>query len=222
MKRILCFIILLLATLSMTGCKGSVEKHMEKISELRPEIYVGGDGELKVTAISGMKEEPFIIDGKAEGMTDFTLITIVPANYDEKNEYSYEITISDTQYTGVFAAHPFEDSYSALLPLRTFGTVPSVSVICNGTKKSYELVSPVTENYIDADKALDIALKKLSGSLKRFDAAGVGYEIYLRLTENPISNAEGFYWYAAFVGEDGTTYAALIDPETMDIVAIRD
>lgn len=222
MKKKLCLLLAIICSLGLFGCKGTVEKNFEKISELRDAVYEGGDEALKVTAISGLKEEPFDIDGLANGMTEFTLITIVPSDFDETVGYSYEITISDSDFVGAFAIHPFENSYSALIPLRTDAESLEVAVIKGKTRTEYVLSSPITENFIDADKALEIALKKLSSCLKSFDKDDISYEIYCRLTANPISNADGYYWYVAFVGEGGTTFAVLIDPETMEIVAIRD
>lgn len=222
MKRAIVILLLLLSGSMLVSCSGPVEKNYDKLSELRTVVYDGGDETLKISAISGQKEEPFIIDGVAEGMTDLTLITIIPSQFDESVEYSYKVTISDVEYEGNFVIHPFEDSLSAMLPQKTFASVLDISITCGGKSTDYELISPITEKYIDADKALEIALRKLSGQIKSLGAEGLSYEIYLRLTANPISNAEGYYWYVAFVGSDDTTYAALIDPETMEIVAIRD
>ena len=71
--------------------------------------------------------------------------------------------------------------------------------------------------------ALETAEIRLKDSLKKLREDGeLKAEIYVRFTENPISADGGYYWYVAFVPDKYTVYAALIDPVTKEIAAVRE
>ncbi len=48
------------------------------------------------------------------------------------------------------------------------------------------------------------------------------YEIYVRLIPNPVNAAGGYFWYVAFVDINKETVAVLIEPESLEIVAVRE
>jgi len=92
-----------------------------------------------------------------------------------------------------------------------------------GTKEeNISAKSVLTYQMIDYAKALEIAESKLRNSIEVFKQNGeLQCEIFIRLISNSIDNAGGFHWYVAFIGSDQTVFAVLIEPITMQVVAIR-
>ena len=83
----------------------------------------------------------------------------------------------------------------------------------NGTEIGLQSVR--SEDFIDGEKAYNVAYSKLSDSPIIVNGE---YEVYVRLIENPVNSQGGYYWYVAFVdGKD--TAAALIDPVTAEVIA---
>lgn len=222
-KRILLIFVCIVAALSFTGCKPQIEKYAENISELRDNVYEGGNETMTVTAITGRREDPYILDGHCTGAQDFTLIKIVPKEFIAGKVYSYSVKIGDKEFTGEMKQHPFGKSFSADIAARSYENEIAVSVTADAQTETFTLVSVVTEDMIKADKALEIASARLKKEISSLSSGGrLCAEIYIRLMPNPIDNSGSYHWYVAYIGEAQLTYAALIEPHSMEIVAVRD
>lgn len=212
-----CFFVLSVVIMSMlVGCDNGLSKQQKLVSEYRDDYLVGSSESFSAEAVTGYRESPFAIDGiSSENKTDFFLLTLTPKIYDPTREYGYCVNIGGKTYEGSFNKHPFENTYSFELNVRLSGGAVAVTV--DGEEIS--LTSIKTEQFITPDKAFEIAIDRLG------DTATVKsgeYEIYVRLIANPISASGGYFWYVAFVDVDGETVAVLIQPETLEIVAVRE
>ncbi len=223
LKRFALIVVCAVVSLCLFGCKTDMEKYGSNISELRDNVYVGGDENISVTAITGVREDPYVIDGHCAGSREFTVITIVPKEFIAGKVYSYIANINGNEYTGEFKQHPFGKSFSADITARCGGGEITVSVSADGIASEFTLSSVVTEDMISAEKALEIASGRLKKEISSLTSGGrLCAEIYIRLMANPIDNSGKYHWYVAYVGEAQLTYAALIEPVTMEIVAVRD
>lgn len=223
MKRALIIVFALALCLGLTGCGGLIDKYNPKLSEIRSNVLVSPeDSPYKITAISGRREDPFMIDGISGKKQDFTVITLKPESDGPIIDYKYRISLNDTEYEGVMIKHPFDITYSADIPVKTDQVSLKLFITVNNNESEVDLKTIRQHDFISPEKALEIAEKKLKKSIKQFKSQGADYEVYLRLINNPISEAGGYYWYAAFVGSNDQTYAVLIDPVSTEIVAIRE
>jgi len=225
-KRILLaqwtlFSFALLVMIFFTACRPAFERFQHLISELRDNVFIAESENYSVYILSGRREEPFIMDGHAGTMRDYTLITLEPKTC--LQTHTFKAVINGTEYSGQFVAHPFAKSFSAEIAVAARGAHIALTVLCGGTEETLNAVSVLTENMISAEKAVEIAEKKLRDSIDMFRANGtLQCEIYVRLMANPIDNSGGYYWYVAFIGANQTIFAVLIEPVTMQILAIRD
>jgi len=200
----------------LVGCDNGLTKHQKLVSEYRDDYLVGSSESFCAEAVTGYRENPFSIDGiSSENKTDFFLLTLTPKSYDPTREYGYSVNIAGKTYEGSFNKHPFENTYSFELNVRLSGGTVAVTV--DGEEIS--LTSIKTEQFITPEKAFEIAVDRLDSTAI---VKGGKYEIYVRLIENPINASGGFFWYVAFVDESGETVAVLIQPETLEIVAVRE
>lgn len=203
----------IMSLFALTSCSGALGKYAKKVSEYRDDVLVGESANFCAEAMSGYHENPFVIDGTPGATNDFLLVKISPKSYDPTAQHKYAVTVDGVEFTGDFVKHPFENTYSFEIAARASG---SLSVDVDGEK--IELVSVKTENFVSPEKAFEIALKRLSGC----DVIKGGeYEIYIRLIANPVNASGGYFWYVAFVDRSGETCAVLIEPESMEIVAVR-
>ena len=222
-KKFAVVFICIISLLSLFGCKTDMEKYGSNISELRRNVYEGGSENMQVTAITGVREDPYMIDGHCSGVRDFTVIKIVPKEFIAGKIYTYVANIDGAEYTGEFRQHPFGKSFSADIQAACNASSITLSVSADGASEEFTLISVVTEDMISAEKALEIATGRLKSEVSSLTSGGrLCAEIYIRLMANPVDNSGAYHWYVAFVGESQITYAALIEPVTMEIVAVRD
>lgn len=207
----------------LCACKTDMEKYGSDVSELRRNVYEGASESMSVTAITGIREDPYVIDGHCAGVKEFTVIKIVPKEFIAGKAYTFVAKFGDNEYTGEFAMHPFGKSFSADIAAECADASISLTVSSDGYEESFTLNSVVTEDMVSAEKALEIAASRLKKEVSSLCSGGrLCAEIYIRLMANPIDNSGEYHWYVAFVGESQQTYAALIHPVTMEIVAVRD
>ncbi len=218
MKKFGLFILLslLLTTIFfLSACSNGFKKYTKSVSEYRDDVFEGADADFSVEAMSGYRESPFEIDGRSGEKMDFCLVTISPREFDPLATYHYKVKLGEVEYEGDCVKHPFENTYSFEVAARCVD--PTFNVEING--KSVELRSVKSELFITPEKAFEIALKRLGDNdiIKKKD-----HEIYIRLIKNPVNSSGGYFWYVAFVDEEQATCAVLIQPETMEITAVRE
>ncbi|MCL2234248.1 MAG: hypothetical protein FWC11_00860 [Firmicutes bacterium] len=223
-KVAIIFVFAMMFTFALIGCGINVSRFEGNISEKRVNVFVGEIEGLKVQAITGQKEEPFLLDGTATGMQDFTLITIEPSEFLGTVEFSYRVKIGENEFSGEFVPHPFGKTYSTNIDM--VSNVKTITLFVQrgeGEEREVVLTSVLTEDMIDYYKALSIAANRLDKQINSLTTNGVlNAEIYVRLMANPIDNTGGFFWYVAFLTPEGNLYAVLIDPVSMEVVAVRD
>ena len=221
MKKLIC-LILCFFTLFLLACDSPMEKRERNLSELRDEVMVAAGDGMKISLISGVREDPFVIDGAPGEKKPFTVVTITPDGFNENAAFSYSLYIGESKFEGNFSKHPFKNTWSFEISERAEGSA-ALTVTCDGYAENFELKSVRTEEMIDAAAALEIAEIRLKDRIKEHTVSGeLNAEIYIRFLENPISSEGGYYWYVAFVPEKYEVYAVLIDPLTREIAAVRE
>lgn len=100
---ILCFF-----TLFLLACDSPMEKRERNLSELRDEVMVAAGDGMKISLISGVREDPFVIDGAPGEKKPFTVVTITPDGFNENAAFSYSLYIGESKFEGNFSKHPLK------------------------------------------------------------------------------------------------------------------
>lgn len=203
-----CFLFVAITVISSVlfcGCGGD---EPNRISERRSEYLVASDGEYTVTAVSGVRENPFTADGNVGAIKPYTLITLAPKNFDIDAIYTYVAEYGGATYGGTLAVHPFAASFSAEFDAEVKSEF-SLTVECGGVRNGYKLKSLVVPDMIDCDLAIDVAKTSLKPS--------GAYEIRARLIKNPLG-ADGLCWHVSFCAADYQS-SVLLDPYTAKTLA---
>ena len=184
---------------------------MQNVSERRSAFYTAADDELSLTAVSGVREDPFLLDGKAGATSPYTLITVVPNLFNVDAIYTYTAKTAEREFGGALVVHPFAASFSAEFPFETVGGL-CVTVVCGGTARNYEMTSRLSENTIAYDRAIDAAKTEI-----RPDGS---YEIRARLISDPFGGGE-LCWHVSFFFESGKESGVLLDAVTAKVMAVK-
>ena len=212
MKKIL-IVILSLCLISFAPACVSLSRDKEKVSELRDKVFIAVSEEMKVTLITGVREEPFSPDGESGNKREFSVLTITPTQSMETALYTFQIKLGESVFEGEMNKHPLKKTWSYELDERIEQECV-VTVTTDNFAQSFSLKSVIKEDFISPDEAYRIARKELSNP---------DGEIFVRLLENPLTpSAEGYYWYVAFVQSNYRIKAVLIHPQSKEVVARRD
>ncbi|MBR2989295.1 MAG: hypothetical protein IKC64_06210 [Clostridia bacterium] len=195
------------------GCSGELERNYNRISEIRDELMVGNGSNFSVEVISGVRENPFVIDGKSSGKRDFTVVT-VKGEFSPDKPVQYSLTYNGIKYDGTLDKHPLKNSYSTELNVVIKGEV-EITVYHADKSEKVSAKSVKRDDTITCERALEIARTKLG---KRMNDG----ELYIRYIVNPISTAQGYYYYVAVCPDEDEVYAVLIDEINGQIVAVRE
>lgn len=204
-----------LSVIFIASCNtSSIKKNYGHISDYRYVALRLENEKYTLDVISGVHETPYEMDGKCtENKTEYTVFTFRPASDFDANGITLQVNINGTQYDLKPAKHPFKDSYSVEINAALEEKTTELSVTVCG--ENVTATSPVTDG-IDGEKALAIALDAIGGVQKDWN----DYEIYLRISENTVTAAGGWYWYVAFVHGENTD-SVLINAIGGEIAAIR-
>ena len=218
MKK-LCKIVLVLSVIVvilLCGCSSATTKRFGQISELRDELLCGSSESVTVEIISGIHENPFEIDGKCNPKRNFTVITVTGENL--LGVVNYRFTHDGKSYDGALDKHPLKNSYSTELNIRVYNEL-LITITAENVNVYIRAKTVRDEKTISADRALEVAQIRLADKFKQYDKKA---EIYLRYIKNPISTAQGYYWYVAIVPDRYTVFAVLVDSHSGEVVAVRE
>lgn len=193
-------------TVALFGGCGTDE--IKNLSERRSSFFTGGAEGISVTVVSGVRESPYVSDGKAGALIPYTLITLVPREFDIDAVYTYSAEVGSHEFGGGFTVHPFAASFSAEFEFET--TSDFTAVISQGDKTyNIELVSAIPDGAISYSRAVEAARTEIKPSGE--------YEVRARLLSNPLGG-EGLCWHVAFITANGQT-GVLLDPVTAKVLA---
>lgn len=200
------------------GCGGSnLDKYRDRLSDYRYAALRLANERFTLDVISGVREAPYVLDGtSAAEKTEYTVFTLKP-----RGDYAagmtnipLKVTVGGAAYELQLAAHPFKGSFSVeIAAALSADECASLGLTMNGEDLTVAACAP---DAIDGEYALTIALDAAGNDLK----GRKEYEIYLRLTENTINAAGGWYWFASFAGADERV-SVLINAADGTVAALR-
>ncbi len=216
MKK-LCYIFAAIMTavtiLFFAGCSANT---MTDVSERRCGFFYGEDDKYKVTAVSGVREEPYEPDGIVGALKSYTLITVAPINsdvFDVDARLTYEAEVTGETgkrvFGGALVVHPFAASFSAEYDYETTGETIALTITEGETCRTISLRTAVAADTISFDRAISAAKKELQP-----DAP---FEIRAKLVRNPI-DADALCWHVEFCNAE-TRIGVLLDAVSARVIA---
>ncbi len=201
-----------------SGCSSNKE-YDKVISEIRDNVYTSTVDNWKFSAVSGEREKNYKIDGIANGREEFFILTVDGAF---TSAPTCSFTIKGKEYRGTMKKHPFNNSYSYEINVKTDEKEVEVTVQCANDTITTTLANIKTEQTKTADQALNKAKSELKTVLDGHLKNGVfDGEIYIRLIPNPVENNGKYFWYVAFYKTDKECYSVLIDSLSGEIIATK-
>lgn len=181
---------------------------MDRVSERRSRYYTATGEGYTLTAVSGVRESNFAADGKAGTLIPYTLITLVPNEFDIDAVITYTANADGCTFGGTMIVHPFAASFSAEFEHETTAQEFSVTIKVGDGTVDFAVQSQITSDMITFDRAISAAKSSVAPKGE--------YEIRARIIKNPLG--DGLCWHINFIYADGDT-GVLLDPVTAKVLA---
>jgi len=205
----------------LVGCGGKKLNEIAKnsISELHLNYFSGKTQNYSLAMWSGLREEPYSLDGVKGELVQFCVLSIVPANSSNAQAVEYTAEINGKTYSGEFERSPFDHSYASDLKIALNDTDEIfVYLILNGETEIAKLSCISSQFEIASTQALDIAVKHFSEDAEILRKFGDGVEGQCKIISTDL-NLGIYFWYVSFFNAKGERVAVVIDTKTGEIVA---
>lgn len=205
-SRLFIFVVGIVVAIMLCAACGS--ERVDAVSERRSNYFCATENGITITAVSGVREDPYAADGRVGTLVPYTLITLVPDAFDIDAEYSFAAQTGNQTYGGAMIVHPFAASFSAEFPSETT-TDFAIEIMCDGKATSFAMKSQINSEAIKYDRAIEAAKRALSPQ--------GDYEIRVRIIKNPLTG-DGLCWHVAFCTKDKTS-SVLLDINSAKVLA---
>lgn len=218
------FFMLILGSLFVGGCQSSIEKKIwENVAEIRQFVVCGESEECFATLMCGLREVDYKIDGYANDLIDFGVITIV-FNEDglKSQQAEFVLFVGTKKYSGELVKNPFDNTLVAdIKEIVDQSQNISLEIYIDDTKiSSLKLRNVGSEWQIKYEDCVDILLNNYKAQVKSFVNNGkFEGEVYLKIMNAYELSVKDFYYYVSIVGRTGGSISMIVCPETGNVLA---
>ena len=197
-----------------SACSQNILKECEnKISDERENYFEGQTQNYYVSFSSGMRESPYVLNGKSENCVEFGIVTIKPKTFNGEEMLNYEIYVDNDEFCGEFEKSPFDDTYGADLGKKVDNNAVIIVKINNGNSEEVaEMTNAVNSFKISSHKALEIALNELGE--KYYELRKKDFEIYIKIVADITNKMPDKFYLVMFLDESGNSLSVIVNPKT--------
>lgn len=223
MKKILIFVTIILCVCGLCACESPLySKAKDNIAEIRNNIYIGENDDIKATFMSGQREKEYVINGYSTPLIDFGVITfaLLGENVTRAKTGDFTLTIDGENYEGKLELNPFDNTYVADLGKKIDTQNDIIASIKIGSFSSETTLSLKSGLWkINSEEALKLACKTLKSEIKDYDNDEWTSEVYVKIIHDEKISSDKYFWYVNFVGRNGVNHSVIIDPHSKEILA---
>ena len=222
-KKFFIFISLIfVSTFLLCACEKNYYKLLlNNASELRFNIFESDDDFVKVTFMSGKREEPYVSDGVANKLKDFGVFNVCFKSNIELEEISFEAVIDGHTYSGVLEKNPYElNTYAQDIEV-IVGSDSKIKLTYSlgEVGRSVELTNAMVDWQIDYLQAV----KQASEELKPFIENNIvnnklNAEMYVKIAFDTQNKLKPYFWIVQLVNTNGESSQLVIDPVSKDVL----
>lgn len=224
MKKCLFYFIIALICIFFAGCTPSYNSLInQNISEQRETLFVATDEYVKCIFMSGLREEPYEINGVSNKLVQFGVftITVLSVPSEELSEIAYEATVNGKVYTGILEKSPFEQCVYAGdigINIRQNATI-SLFYVINQVGRTINLENKMTDWVVNCAEAKEIASRELKNFISEYVVNNkLNAEIYVKIASDASGTLKPYYWLVQVVGTDLKTSQVVIDPFNKEVL----
>ena len=198
----------------------------KNISEVRYNLFRGSNETLSATLMTGEREEDYILNGKAENLVDFGIITVIfkQPTTDLMGSPTYKLTVDDEYYEGELEKSPFDASYVSDVQHRVDDASQVYLLVEWDTLYETIKLDAISPDWqLNWEKALEVAMENIADTNfeELVDGGKLKAEVHIKIISDPQGVTNQHYWYISIYGQNGSVIEMVIDPNTSEVVSKR-
>ncbi len=199
---------------AFSACSGNLLEETKKhISDERDNYFYGESNNFYVAFSSGVRESPYVLDGKANKTVEFGVLTIVTKKRQTTQSLTYKISVDNENFEGNFEQSPFDDSYAADISTKVCDDATILVTISDGGQTDTATLDCLSKKFnINSQKALELALNEIQNEF--FASSKQNYEVHIKIVADISNIISDKFWLVMFLCEDGKSLSVLINPMT--------
>jgi hypothetical protein len=195
------------------------ELAVQNVSEKGSSCYIANSGQASAKVYSGQREEPYVLDGKHNQMTDFTLI-VFRTNQIGVDSPTFIIDINGEKYNGVLETNPYDGSFVSDLQIMVDNNATiSLTVTVNDDSYNFEMQNVSGDWQISFDDAMDIGIQDLNSEISLcLNGKELNCELYVKAISDTNGNFDKFFYYVSYIDVNQNSNGVVIDVQTGEII----
>ena len=216
-KKILCILLIAVAVVAF-GCGKTTLSYVEdNMAEITKTFYFGENKTLYATLSSGQRENEYLLNGKAEPLVDFALLSVTFFEEAVANVITVEVSVNETKQTIELELNRMSGAYMADLE-RFFTGEETIIVEYNGEQLQLNNLSK--DFKVQWKEALEIAVEQLQSEItKEKEYANLNAECYLKVLDKRANNFEEFFWCFTILNVKNESFSVVISTTDGSVLA---
>ena len=219
MKKVLIFLtVFCFCVLFQTGCGLNIDSAVNNnLSEIRKNVFEGQTDTLKVSCMSGERENPYTYDGVSEEKCEFGIITVNFKEFVGAINVPFVATIDDKKFEGTLEKSPFNENY--MVDIESVADDEAKILISINDEPAIELQNISSTWEIDWQKALTLGKTYLSEELNAILSNGkFEAECYLKPVTDEGFISGQYFWSFFIVDKNFVRYTVVLDVNSGDML----
>ena len=186
------------------------QRALNNLSEARFFMRTASNDNARVQFFSGVREEPYKIDGRASGTVPFALLNVEPVGSElmQAPQLAGTLRIGTEDINVTLTRNDFGKNFAVDIGREV---TPDTEVTftlrhANNINEEFKLAHAMPEDAIDWQEALRIATTHLTDKIKNID-----FESYVKIITD-LANI-GAFWFVQFITADNQTHFVVINPD---------
>ena len=222
-KKVVIFLCLMfVSTVLLCACEKNYYKMLSNnVSEIRYNIFESDDDYVKITYMSGRREEPYVSDGIKNELKDFGVFNLSFKNNVDVEEIAFEAVIDGHTYSGVLEKNPYVlNTYAQDIEV-VVGNESKIKITYSvgDIGRSVELTNAMSEWKVDCFDAL----KQASEELKPFIEKNIvnnklNAEVYVKIAYDTQNKLKPYFWIVQIINTNGESSQLVVDPINNEVL----
>lgn len=200
------------------------------VSDERTILYAGESSKVRASLVCGMREEPYLQDGKKATMVPFGIVRMLFSLQIGQTSFPAIITIHGEDKELLLEKSPYENAfYADIEQIVSLQEPIVVSFDLASLADKQVSLAPVSHDWeIDSKKAMQIAVRQLKEqNAFGFQFLGINIlgtpskelECRLQIISSDMPLLQNHFWHFSILSKSNELFACVIDPHSGQILA---
>lgn len=213
-KYLLPVLTMIVIPFLFSGCGHGVGTLKNHVSDIRYDYYEGETANWYFSFSSGLREEPYVLDGASKPKVEFGIVTVSPKKGTVYKGLSYTVNIDGVEYSGDFERSPFNETFAGDIEKRAANGAEIFVTVTDGSTIEIANLTCISANFaIGANDALELAIIEAESELEELCKKG-RVEVYVKIVADITHTLSDKFWIVLFLSETGDEISIIINPTT--------